>query len=261
MFRFFSCLGFFGAPTLVLITGTIALAFSQVFGPFNPDKVDRATLIRAMQLRDFRTFSPDALRRTTDRAESEFGRKSAQKPVFEFSSTEKKVYAYFQEGRAGNPEKGPSSHFETNLLLMARLRYFQWMNDYEAFSDEQRKALMNEIADDMKYWQSVYMDFLRAADLPIPSIQELIREFEQMIDRFKVDATPDEVARIDSFKQKMNQAIVARELGGAVRNLSGTVSSTVSGVFSTFLGTPKKKNSNPIDESTKPARDSQNTAP
>jgi len=91
----------------------------------------------------------------------------------------------------------------------------------------------------MKYWESVFMDFLCAAELPIPSINELIREFDNMIESFKAGAAPEEIARIDDFKQRMNAAFVAREVQGAAEHLSDNFSSAVSNILGTFL--PKKK--------------------
>lgn len=224
--RFFGNLCFFGAPILLLFVGILVFSLNPVFGPVDPASVDRPTLIRIMQLRDFRTFSPDAMAAWTDRADAEFGRRGAQRPIFDFSDAEKKIYAFFRE----NPSNR-KSFFETNLMLMARTRYFQWMSAYPALSPDEQGALMREVVDDMKYWETVYMDFLRAADLPIPSIAELIREFEEMIEGFKVGATPEEIVRIDTFKRQINAAIVVREAQGAVDRLSSSVSNMFQSLF------------------------------
>lgn len=240
MFRvFFRFLGnclFFGAPLLILFAAVLVFSTYQVFGPFDPQKIDRMTLIRIMQLRDFRQLPAEKISALTDRAEAEFGRDGAMRPIFEFSPTEKKIYAHFR-----GKDTATKSYFETNLYLMARIRYFQWMNDYQRFSESERVALMKKVTADMKYWETLYMDFLRAADLPIPTMAELIREFEKMIEEdFKIDATPEEIVRIDTFKRQMNTVIFANEVQGAVKNLSGNVSSAVSNALGTLV-LPRKK--------------------
>lgn len=236
MIRILGKLCFFSAPVIVLIIGVTALLFSDVFGPLKPEKLDRATLIRVMHYRDFRDFSPEMLRQMTDRADAEFGRLATQKPIFSFSGIEKRIYAYFRQS-----ERKPPNRFETNLLLMARCRYFQWMNDYEAFSERDRSVLMNGIVEDMRYWNTIYMDFLHAVELPIPSLEELIREFDKMVESFKTGASAEEIARIDSFKRRMHGALVAGEIGGAVKNLSENLSSKISGALGGFLSKPKKR--------------------
>lgn len=237
MGRILGNLFFFGFPAFLIVSvGTIACSMQRVFGPVDPASIDRLTLIRVMQLRDFRTFSRPTLERMTDRAEAEFGRKAAEKPRFEFSDPEKRIYAYFRDKKTAR-----KSHFETNMLLMARTRYFQWMNDHEILDADARTELMRGVVDDMKYWETLYLDFLRAAELPIPSMAELLREFDEMIDGFKTGATDEEVVRIDSFKRNMNKAIVAREMHGAVKNVSDNVSSAVSNAFGSLLGTGKKQ--------------------
>lgn len=248
MFRFLLNCCFFAAPIFLILLGIASFFLNRIFGDFNPKKVDRATLVRIMQLRDFRTFSEEKRRQMTDRCEKEFGRQSKQKPTFEFSGIEKKIYTYFQAKRRSQREHdkqsaAPISLMENNLSIMARIRYFQWMNDYEHGDPPQQRALMNGIADDMKYWQSIYMAFLRASDQPIPPLMELIQEFEMMIDGFKIEATPEEVGRIDSFKQQMNAAIVAREVQGAARNIGNLgkdVGSAISHVFGNLMIPDKK---------------------
>lgn len=201
---------------------------TPVLGPVDPPKMDRATLIRVMQLRDFQKFSNDRIAALADRAEAEFGR-HGNRPVFEFTPLEKRIYAYFREKRPdGNSAK--KSFMEMNLMLMARYRYFQWMDADEQKNEAERIELMRGVAADMKHWESVYMDFLRAAELPIPTMTELIREFDKMIEGFKTDATPKDIVRIDAFKKRMNTAIVAGEVQGAVKNVLGS-----------FLPSPRKK--------------------
>jgi hypothetical protein len=227
---------FFAGPFVVLAIGLAMISMHGLFGSINPETMDRADLIHVMRFRDFRKLPPETVTALTYRVEAEFGRRSPNKPKFEFSETERKIYVYFQNSRSEQ-----KSCFETNLLLMARTRYFQWMNDYVSASQEQQAVLMKEVVDDMKYWEKVYMDFLHASGLPIPSMAELIREFENMIEQFKIGATSEEIVRIDNFKQRINTAFIASEIQGKAQNLSGNISTTVSKMLGTFLIMPKKK--------------------
>ncbi|MDR2117502.1 MAG: hypothetical protein LBP87_14090 [Planctomycetaceae bacterium] len=226
---------FFAGPFVVLTVGIVMILMHDIFGSINPETIDRADLIRMMKFRDFRVLPLETVEALTYRAEREFGRKSDNKPVFQFSKTEKKLYAYFQNNRSKR-----KSFLETNLLLMARIQYFQWMNNYVSLLPEQRIILMKDVVADMKYWQLVYMDYLYAAELPIPSLSELIQEFDNMIEHFKIGATPEEIARIDDFKQRINNAYAAQEIQDAAQNFSGNISATVSNILDSFLKKPKK---------------------
>ncbi|MDR0869829.1 MAG: hypothetical protein LBN39_03470 [Planctomycetaceae bacterium] len=228
---------YFSAPVLPLLFCAAMLLMSKVFGPLNVDGLDRSTLVWVMKLRNFQALPLQTQNELTARSEAEFGRSAKQKPLFQFSGAEKKIYAYFRSNASTQP-----SVFENNLMLMARIRYFQWMTAYETGTPEAKAALMREIVRDMKYWQEIYLDFLYAADLPVPTLAELIQEFEKMIDGFKKDAAPVDAARIDTFKYEMNRAIAANEVQGAVQKVSDKVRSTFSEAVETlFPGSGKKK--------------------
>lgn len=230
MVRFFSSFIFFFVPLFALTAGIVMLVMSSIFGPINVSALDRTALVNVMRLRNFQTLPPETALALTDRCEKEFGRLSVQKPVFQFSNAEKKIYNYFRNQKT--PQK---SFLEDNLTLMARIRYFQWMNDYEIGTPQARTALMKNVVSDMKYWEELYREFLRASELPIPTLAELIQEFEKMIDSFKVGASPEEIARIDFFKQEMNRAIVANEVHRTVQKAADSFRNTVKETLGTLL--------------------------
>ena len=185
----------------------VMIALSGIFGNVKPETMDRQTLIRVMQLRDFRRFSSDVVERLTDRAEQEFGRHSSNKPVFEFSPSEKKVHSHFQTHRSSQ-----RSLFEYNLSLMTKTRYFQRMREYQSVSVREKAALMNDVVADMRYWQGVYFDYLWSLELPEPTLAELHEDFQRMLEGFKEGASPEDIVLIDSFAQDMNRAILATEV-------------------------------------------------
>jgi len=183
------------------------IALNGIFGSIEPETIDRQTLVRVIQLRDFRQFSPDLLERITDRAEKEFGRHSPNKPSIEMHPVEKRIHVYFQTNRATR-----QSYFENNLTQMARVRYFRWMHEHQSATPAQRAALMNEVVEDMRYWQELYFDYLRYLGQPVPTLPELMQDFQRMIEEFKVGASPEEVELIDSFAQTMSRALFFAEV-------------------------------------------------
>ena len=203
--RFFGAVLFFGAPVFLIVFGCAVVGLRLVYGPIDPETVDRARLIRLIQFRDFRKLPAPLVAELSERCDAEFGRRSGKMPEFRFSAAEKKIYAHYSGKR-----KTGDTRFETNLNLMARTKYFDWMNRFESLPRREQPALMHEIIDDMKWWEDLYMNFLRAAELPIPPLAELMKEFDEMIESFKNGADPENVKRVDQFKRRMVAGFIAR---------------------------------------------------
>jgi len=199
---------------LLLVSGLVLFAWSGVFGNVDPVEIDRQTLIRVIQLRDFGKFSPDLVERLTDRAEQEFGRQSPNRPAFELSYWEKQLHVYFYSHRSDRPSK-----METNLTMMAKIRYVQWMQEYQSAEPERKAAFMSEVVEDMRYWQAVYLDYVRFLEAPEPTQAELYQDFVRMIDNFKTGASPEEIVQIDSFAQSLCRALFAAEMKKTIWNL------------------------------------------
>ena len=177
----------FSLPLPFFAVCLVMIALNGIFGDIDPEKMDRQTLIRVIQLRDFRQLSPDLLNRLTDRAEQEFGRYSPNKPTFDWSAREKEMYIYFQTHRSSQ-----KSYLERNLAFMAKIRFCQWMNEYHSVSLSRKAVLMNDVVDDMRYWQEIYFNFLRSLDQPEPTPIVLYQDFQQMIEDFKAGESPEE---------------------------------------------------------------------
>jgi len=205
---------YFLLPLPFLAVCFVMIALDGILGQVDPEKLDRQTFVRVMQLRDFRQFSPELTERFTLRAEQEFGRHSPNPPVFELPDWEKRIHIRKQTQRSDQP-----SFMERNMGLMARVRYFQWMYEHDA-ADRVRKAeLMNDVVADMRHWQEVYLDYVRFLGLPEPTLAELAQDFQRMIEDFKVDASPEEVELIDSFAGELNLAFAASEVLNRLPNL------------------------------------------
>jgi len=205
--RLFGAVFFFGAPVFLLVVASTVIALRPLFGPIDSENVGREQLVRLMQFRDFRALPPVHIAKLSERCDVEFGRRSGKMPEFRFSASEKKMYAYFAD-REGQSR---ATRFETNLNLLARAKYFDWMNRFDSLAHEEQAALMNEIVDDMKWWGDLYVNFLRAAELPIPSPVELMEDFFDMIESFKIGADAGDAKRIDRFKLKIVAGFSGRE--------------------------------------------------
>ena len=205
---------YFLLPLPFLVVCFVMIVLDGILGNIDPETLDRQTLVRVMQMRDFRLLSPDMIERLAFRAEQEFGRHSPNRPVFELSSWEKRLHVHFQQNRSTQP-----SFMEHNMTLMARIRYFQWMYEYDSASRVRKAELMNDVVADMRYWQEIYLDYVRFLGLPEPTLAELAQDFQRMIEAFKVDASPEEIAKIDSFARDMNQALFASEAQRSIMNL------------------------------------------
>ena len=206
MYRLYRWLRFLLLLLIVMLCCAV-VASHGIFWNVQPETMDRQTLVRVIQLRDFRRFSPDFVERLTNRAEQEFGRHSPNKPTFELSSWEKRIHVYFQAHRSSQ-----QSYTEANLTAMARLRYFEWMNEYHTAAPLRKAELMLDVVADMRYWQELYFDYLRFLGQPEPTLAELLDDFQRMIEDFKVGASPEEIVLIDSFAQDMNRALFAAEV-------------------------------------------------
>jgi len=205
---------YFSLPLPFFIVCFLMIALDGILGNVNPEKTDRQTFVRVMQMRDFRQFSPELIERLTHRAEQEFGRHSPNKPVFELPSWEKKIHTYFQARRTEQ-----QSYLENNLTIMARARYFQWMHEYQFAASNQKAVLMSDVVEDVNYWQGVYLDYVRFLGLPEPTLAELYEDFQRMVEDFKVGASPEEVAQIDSFAKDISRILFASEVQRTFRNL------------------------------------------
>jgi len=205
---------FFAIPLPFFAVCLVMIALEGILGNIEPEKVDRQTLMRVIQIRDFRRFDPELVERLTRRAEREFGRHSPNKPVFDISVWEKEVYIYFQTRRSSQ-----RSTLERNLTLMAKTRYFQWMYEYQSAATPRKAELMNDVIADMRYWQEIYLEYVRFLGLPEPTLAELYRDFQRMIEEFKIGASPEETVLIDSFAQNMSKALFATEVQRSIFNL------------------------------------------
>jgi hypothetical protein len=183
-------------------------------GEVNPETLDRYTLVRVMQIRDFSRFSSELQERLMLRAEQEFGRHSPNKPVFAMSSWEKKMHVHFQQNRTKQP-----SYMESNLTLIAKVRYCQWMREYNSATRTRKAELMSDVVEDMRYWQEVYLDYLRCLGVPEPTLAELYQDFQRMINNFKAGASPEEAKRIEAFAQEISRALFASEVQKSFMNL------------------------------------------
>ncbi|MDR2172445.1 MAG: hypothetical protein LBP59_20070 [Planctomycetaceae bacterium] len=232
---------FFVVPIIIVILSWFfSVWFFIIFGTNDPEGVDRFVLVRQLQFRDFRQLTPEAVIRFTNRVELEFGLDSLERPKFEFSFLVKRIILRYQNP---NPFKSPPpaaqlSRCERNLQLIAKTRYFQWMETTSNADKSDYAKKFERIVAELKYWGKVYYDFLDALGLPRPTIQEELEQMENLINEFKKGEPAEQVDRIENFKREIIKAYMQNEIKNAVENVTNTID-----LF--FKPTPKKiKNKN-----------------
>ena len=204
---------YFSLPLPFLAVCLVMIALNDILGDINPERLDRQTLVRVLQMRDFHHFSSDLIERLTLRTEQEFGRHSPNRPVMALPSWEKRLHVHFQQNRSEHP-----SYMENNMTLMAKARYFQWMYEYDSAPRARKAALMNDVVANMRYWQEIHLEYVRFLGLPEPTPAELYQDFLRMLEAFKVNASPEEIAMIDSFAQNISRALFASEAQKSIMN-------------------------------------------
>jgi hypothetical protein len=202
--KFIRTIFFLSPPVVVLLVAALMISMSGVFGTLNVKTLDPQTLILVLALRDCSQLSPAVLSELAAKVETEFGLSAEQKPVFQFSSFEKKLLAFFQDE---NYER--TSRLKKNIHLLAKTIFLQWMNDYEKATAKEKKALLQKCVQEMNHWQEIYLEFLYAADLPIPPLDRTLAEFNEIADGFKAGEVPEEAKRMENFKRTLFKAIVA----------------------------------------------------
>jgi hypothetical protein len=192
---------------LFVATCLVLIAMNGILWNIDPEKTDRKTFVRIMQIRDFRRFSPDFIERLTNRAEREFGRHSPNRPTFDLPAWERNIHIYFQTHRSSQP-----SNMENNLTMMIKTRYFQLMYEYQSAASDRKAALMSDVVADMRYWREIYFDYVRSLGQPEPTLAELFQDFQRMIAQFKEGAAPEEIELIDKFAKDVNLIMFAAEV-------------------------------------------------
>jgi hypothetical protein len=209
---------------MVLLVWIFSIWVYFIFGTNAPESVDRVVLIRQIQFRDFRQLAPDMVIRFTDRVEFEFGLAAKSKPQFEFSPIVKRIILCYQNPNPASPLPAEQlSRCERNLQIIAKARYLQWMTAAKNAVGSERKAVMERIVLELKYWDVVYRDFLTAAGLPQPTIEETLMQMENLINEFKKNESDEQIAQIEKFKQRIIETFTQYEIKKTIEKVTNTL--------------------------------------
>lgn len=205
------------------------LAAKNIFGEIKPETVDRQTFVRIMQLRDLRQCPHELTLRILKRTQDEFGINAQQRPVFVYPFCEKQIYLYFlkqrsrkqhrQQKNSLNKHSETTSLLETNLDILAKEQFFLYLSEYESVTKSEKIQRMKNYIAELKYWQTVYIDYLQSLDQPVPNMAELWEEYQKTIERFKAGADPQTAVRIDSFVHTLNRHLIADGVHDAVEKI------------------------------------------
>ncbi|MDR1291669.1 MAG: hypothetical protein LBK06_10760 [Planctomycetaceae bacterium] len=198
---------------------------SIIFGTNNPESVARDVLIRQIQLRDFQQYTPEMLVRITNRVELEFGVDAGERPKFEFSPVEKWVVLACQSQAPNLPPLPIEqvSQCERNLRIIAKVRYNQWITAEANATTSEREKIMERIVIELKYWDVVYREFLTAAGLPQPTIQETLMQTEYLVNEFKEGESAEQIERIENFKRNIIRTFAQHEIKRTLKDATNTL--------------------------------------
>lgn len=196
-----------------------------IFGPIKPEKASNNLLVAWLLVRDFEKLPEEKINALVERFDNEYGFSGGKKTDFTFSDFMKEqiqngIEQHYQKIEeqvkiVNKPEELLAFELtqqERNIQLLFKHWFLNRMARWEQLPDEQKPVYIGEFAVEMDWWQEFYKDFLEAAEVPVPSQMVLLQEFSVMFARWQASSEPELVARMNSFKKEMQQAIIAREV-------------------------------------------------
>ena len=238
---------------VVLIVWICALAWLiPIFGEMSPQNATRQNLTWWFLLRDFRQLPEEHRLPLVECYRREFGRESGKIPQFEFSDfMQEQIIAVDTTRRerikqelkvAKEPEKLlaiPVPKPERNIMLLAKIWFFDQMRQYEQADFYGKKERRAEMVTEIKWWQKFNEDFFLAAGVKPYSISESLDELKMIFARWEAESHPEDRARIAAFRPRITAALVN---DGVNEVIGGDVSKTIGNVLSIFSRPTKDQN-------------------
>ena len=201
---FFSTLLFFGVPFVLAMVGLIVWNAAFLFGPIKPEKATPFQILLLLCVRDLEKQPDETVYRILDRLEETMGRSSGEILEFKMNSVIQKIVAGELErrrknvgeytlfatatGSAKTKEKNneilaiPKPLAERNIYFLFKSRYIREMDRYAAAPQREKATILQEFADDLKWWGQYNESVYQACQLQPLSLVEMAKEYE-MTDR------------------------------------------------------------------------------
>lgn len=208
---FFLVIRFLVPFLFLLVTGWVVFLLLPVFGPISPEKADIRQIQTWMYYRDISRENPNTQRRILGRICENCGKDSGYQPEFEFTDEQKeKIRSLFPDymdrmGTGAKLIKCPPDErtlAEKNIRLIVNVWILERMNSFEEAEKggkDARDASLEKICEELDWWNRICVDFMVAAELPIPSLLELVEIMNEFIEELKFESSSEDAERIDRF--------------------------------------------------------------
>jgi len=245
----------FVSGPVVLIVWICALAWLiPIFGEMTPQNATRQNLTWWFLIRDFRQLPEEHRLPLVECYLKEFGPKSGKITEFEFSDfIQEQINAVIMTRRerikqelkvAKEPKKLlaiPVPLQERNIILLAKIWFFDQMRQYEQADFHGKKERLAEMVTEIKWWQKFTDDFMLSVGTKPSNISESLDDLRMIFARWEAESSQEDQARIAAFKPRITAALVS---DGVNEVIGGDVSKTIGNVLNIFSRPPKDQNDN-----------------
>ena len=214
----------------LLLAGWIVLLFwiVPIFGTIDAEYATRDKLVNWFLFRDFQGVPEEKQAALAECYIKEFG-SSTQKPRFAVSGPVKYQSQKIEAARRQRvqqelkvlkePEKlleiqVPMHERNAKLLVKAWLLKQAARWDNASFAD--KKAIMNEMITEIKWWQDFNAIYLATCDIAPSSPMESIQDLDTMFARWEAESPPELAARIRKLKTQLVAGMVNDGLNDAI---------------------------------------------
>ncbi|MDD3586264.1 MAG: hypothetical protein PHQ75_03705, partial [Thermoguttaceae bacterium] len=116
---------------------------------------------------------------------------------------------------------GPMTKTEGNCRVLTKRWFLMRMQEYDNEPDEEKIAFLEDLTEQLNWWQNYYNEFLVAMGLEPDGELELLRELSLLVCSWYDTTPPEELARLLWFKDLVISVAVLRRMG--IRDYSTVV--------------------------------------
>jgi len=239
-------LTFFGVPLVLVLLGVIAWNTAFLFAPIEPEEASPFRILLWICVRDLEKQSPEVVERLLNRIEATVGRSSDKIPDLqgdspldkitlkittrELERRRKEIAEYTMlavmsgqtDAVAKNDEILAGKPFaERNILFLFKAWYIREMDRHDAASESEKRAIMQNFVEDLKWWRQFSEDLYAACRLPPYSLAEAAKEYEMTFEYYRKNTEPETYRRMLAFRDKLQVAVVVSETKNLVDQFLG----------------------------------------
>ncbi|MCL2347199.1 MAG: hypothetical protein FWC50_02945 [Planctomycetaceae bacterium] len=215
----------------LFLAGWIVLLFwiVPVFGTIDAEHATRDKLVNWFLFRDFRSVPEEKRDALAECYLKEFGFPAQKKPKFVVSAPVKYQVRKIEAARRERvqqelkvlrePEKLLEIQVpmhERNAKLLAKAWLLKQAAKWDNASFADKKAVMNEMITEIKWWQDINAIYLATCDVVPSSPIESIQDLDTMFARWEAESPPELAARFRKLKTQLVAGMVSDGLNNAL---------------------------------------------